>query len=130
MTSAVRSFAIVLVLSLVSANLAATVCLIECDGRTSSPRAQQPASCHEAGSSHDAAVQFTPQPAGCRADHAAPTAELSPSLDLRVTRPLVALAVVMANSSSAASPGSGAHLFPSPHKGLPAPTGAVLPLRL
>jgi hypothetical protein len=128
MAPAARYLSIVLLLSIGSAHLGASVCLIDCKGRAASPVKHQPAACHEAGSSDAAAAQLSPLSTGCHADHTALTAELRSLLDLRVTR-LVMLTVEVASASTSVTPSAPFVSLPS-YKDSPAPTGAILPLRL
>jgi hypothetical protein len=119
----------VLLVGLVSADLSAAACLLDCDGQTSKPAAPPPA-CHEAASRDSGGVQLTQGPVVCHHDHQGLTAEPSSWYDTRAFRSVDVALLATPSATSAPAFISDASLHSSAHLAAPAPPGAPLALRL
>src|SRR3954452_1006741 len=129
MMRAIRCTALLLLISLLSADVAGAACQIDCDRETFAPPAHQGASCHEV-SSTQLAVRIAALVTGCHEDHGGLRARLPPLRESRSTNASVPPPGAIPSSSSCAPPTFTALVQVSPPDRRSVPATAALPLRL
>jgi hypothetical protein len=129
MVSLTKSMATVLLFAIVSANVGAAACLLDCESQAA-PATVSAASCHEMDSPDSGGVEIRPRAVVCHRDHEGLTAELESRNDTGSFRAAEVAHLGVASTSSARTLISGSFpQFPA-QLALQAPVGAPLPLRL
>lgn len=129
MVRAIRCSALLLLISLLSADTAGAACQVDCDRETSSPPAHHGASCHDVSSTQPA-VRIAALPTGCHEDHGGLRAGLPPLWESRSANARVPLPGAIPSSWSSAPPTFTTLVPASPPDRRSVPAIAALPLRL
>lgn len=125
-----RSVAIILLVGIVSADLGAVACLLDCDAQSTSTTTIPVPACHETAGRESAGLQLTQSAVPCQREHGGPTAELRSRNDGRGLQSADLMYVGTA-SSSLVPPLTFEALSQSlPERTAQAPSGAPCPLRL
>jgi hypothetical protein len=129
MVSLAKCAATVLLFSIVSANVGAAACLLDCENQAA-PATVSAASCHDMDGLDSGGFEITPSAVVCHRDHEGLTAELGSQHDTASFR-VAKVAHVRDASTSPVRPFiSGSALLFAPQSSAQAPVGAPLPLRL
>jgi hypothetical protein len=129
MVSITKCVATVLLFAIVTANVGAAACLLDCENQTA-PATVSTASCHEGDSLDSARVEITPSAVACHRDHEGLAAELGSGNEAAFFRAAEVALLGVASTSSAPALISGSSLRFPPQLPVQAPVGAPLPLRL
>jgi hypothetical protein len=129
MASLTKCVATVLLFAIVSANVGAAACLLDCESE-SAPATVSTASCHEMDSLDSAGIEITPTAVVCHRDHEGLTAEVASRNDTAPFRAAEVADLGVTSTSSARAPISASSFRISVQLTVQAPVGAALPLRL